>query len=125
MDMFHMADFEARGKAQNFLCSTWDEPKRRELLNNLLDIIGRHSIEYFGFTNLISDAKNQREDGYSADVLDAIYHISGVASTLGDSEIALVFAKEPQFGFDKINAALGSGLIDQSQKRTAAAIRAA
>jgi hypothetical protein len=102
MDMFHMADFE---NLQD-VCKDWDERRRNKLLDNLLDIMGRHVIQFFGFTNKFLQSGNHRKVGYREGVLEAIFNVIGCASALEEPKIKLVFAKEPQFGTDKIERAL-------------------
>jgi hypothetical protein len=102
MDMFRMKNFENLQDG----CKNWDEPRRNELLNNLLDIMGRHAIQFFGFTSKFLQSKNHRKPGYREGVWEAIFNVTGCATALQQPKIALVFAKEPQFEIDKIERAL-------------------
>ncbi len=76
------------------------------MLNNLLDIMGRYVIQFFGFTSKFLQSKNHRKPGYREGVWEAIFNVTGCATALQEPKIALVFAEETQFDIDKIERAL-------------------
>jgi hypothetical protein len=103
MDMFHMTDFENRRD----LCAGWDRQPRHKFLNTLLDIMGRHAIQFFGVTSKFVESEDHFSDGYREGLLEAIFNVTGCAKALGESRIALVFAHQPKFKCGKIERVFG------------------
>jgi hypothetical protein len=113
MDMFHMTDFEARKD----MCRDWEKKRRDELLNKLLDFMGRHVTQFFGFTVGVAGEKLNRplRSGYRDGLVSAIFEITGVAKHLGEEKIAMVFAGQPEFKLNRILNVLEE--IDHSDTR--------
>jgi hypothetical protein len=115
MDMFHMTDFQARKD----ICRDWDQERRNEFLNTLLDIMGRHVTQFFGFSaNVDFDdvwRKKRFREGYRDGLVSSIFEITGVAKALGENKISLIFSDQRDFKLRAIEDILGE--IDHQDTR--------
>lgn len=108
MERFRMADFKAR--KEGYVCSTWDNASRGELVNTFLEIMNRRIICLFGFTR-------RRRSGDSSGVLDTVWDGTVSARRPGE-QVALVLAGEPPFGHDHLPGVLGGSRPDDPRLRT-------
>lgn len=117
LDCFHMADFEAyQGSFRGWRDRTED---RRDLLNSLLTLIVAEVPRMIGFVSYPPGGAKDFRGAYRNGVVGAITHFSR-ESLFEDADMALVFAKHPQYSRQKIEAHFGAIIEDDPKLKTCA-----
>jgi len=90
VDMFHMADFEARKPPFD----TWDNPKRQKVLNQLLDLMCKNIPRYWGVSDFREDiaAVSGFKRAYEKNAIKLFLQMIS-DERLGDGPVTCVFAK--------------------------------